>query len=67
MEINSNILDEMRRERKIMLVLRDKGISNYINTDITQINILNPKENENLDLKIQDIVKDKLEFRNNLA
>ena len=29
-EINSDVLDEMRRERKILMVLRDANVDKYI-------------------------------------
>lgn len=39
-EINQDVLDEIRRERKIMMVLQDKNVDNYIAMDITEINIM---------------------------
>ena len=38
-EINQNVLEEMRRERKIMMVLQDAGVDEYIKMDKTEINI----------------------------
>ena len=44
LDINQNVLDEMRRQRKITMVLGDLLlVEQYINADITEIN-LNNKE-----------------------
>ena len=40
-EINLAVLEEMRRQRKIMMVLKDTyKVDEYINIDITDINLL---------------------------
>jgi hypothetical protein len=43
-EINMNVLDEMRRERKIQMVIRDANVDNYIALDMTEINIYKKEE-----------------------
>ena len=39
MEIVDNVMDELRRERKIRMVLADDGIEDYIKLDFNAINI----------------------------
>lgn len=38
-EINWNILDELRRERKIIMVLQDTEVEKYLGFDMTKIDI----------------------------
>jgi len=68
LDINQNVLDEMRRQRKITMVLGDLLlVEQYINADITEIN-LNKKElyeEKSLDIKL--IIQDKLDFRYEFA
>ena len=37
------VLDEMRKQRKIMMVLKDADIEKYIDMDMTQIDIYDQK------------------------
>ena len=36
-----DVMDEMRRERKILMVLRDANVDQYIKMDMTEIDIEN--------------------------
>jgi hypothetical protein len=37
--INYNVIDELRRERKIKMVIGDVGVDEYINMDMTEIDL----------------------------
>ena len=39
--INYNVIHELRRERKIKMVIGDVGVDDYINMDMTEIDIYN--------------------------
>ena len=47
-DITLNMLEELRRERKILMVIRDQGVEDYINFDLSEIDL----EASNHDLKI---------------
>jgi hypothetical protein len=66
-EINMDVLDEMRRERKIQMVIRDANVDNYIALDMTEINIYNKEEWKNSPAPVQLAIQDKLDFRAGLA
>lgn len=66
-EINGNVLDEVRRERKINMVLQDKNVDNYINMDITEIDLYNNDSWKDLSLETKLEITEKLLFRENLA
>jgi hypothetical protein len=66
-EINNDVLEEVRRERKIMMVLQDKSVDSYINMDITEIDISNKENWKNSSLELQLVIEEKLEFRQELA
>ena len=38
-DIIINVMDEMRMERKIKMVLQDLGVDEYVRTDITDIDM----------------------------
>ena len=42
-DINWDVIDEMRKERKIMIVLKDIGVDEYITMDMPEVD-LNDKE-----------------------
>ena len=44
-EIIWDILDEVRKERKILMALKDDNVDEYINTDMTEIDIETAKDN----------------------
>jgi len=67
LEIVNNVLAEMRAERKILMVIQDtNGIDEYINTDITQIN-LRKELDQDLPKETRDILMQKMAFRTELA
>lgn len=37
-----SIIDEMRKQRKILMVLKDSEVEQYIKTDITEIDMTKP-------------------------
>jgi hypothetical protein len=68
LDINQNVLDEMRRQRKITMVLGDLLlVEQYINADITEINLNNKELYEDKSLDIKLIIQDKLDFRYEFA
>jgi len=68
LDINQNVLDEMRRQRKITMVLGDLLlVEQYINADITEINLNNKESYEDKSLDIKLIIQDKLDFRYEFA
>ena len=66
-EINQNTLEEMRRERKIMMVLQDLNVDEYIKMDITEIDLYVDSNWKSLELPVQLAIMDKLDFREKLA
>ena len=47
-EILNDVLDEIRRERKIRMVIQDDNVDQYINMDMTEIDIHKAADNEDL-------------------
>jgi hypothetical protein len=66
-EINMDVLDEMRRERKIQMVIRDANVDEYIALDMTEINIYKKEEWKSSPYQVQYAIQDKLDFRAALA
>lgn len=66
-EIMWDILDEVRKERKIIMALKDDNIDEYINLDMTEIDIITAKDNEDIPHVIQLKCEEKLKFRQRLA
>lgn len=48
-ENSTNLLSEMRRERKILMALQDR-VDEYIKIDLTHVDINKPEEYKKLDL-----------------
>lgn len=48
-----DVLDEVRKERKIMMALTDDAIDDYISLDMTEVNILTSQENNDITLPIK--------------
>lgn len=65
--INYNVIDELRRERKIKMVLNDVGVDEYINMDMTEIDLTDKDSHKELEPKVMLAIKDKLDFRNQFA
>ena len=55
-EIISAVLDEIRRERKVKMVLSDDNVEHYVGLDMTEIDIRKQEIDKNLDLDIQHAV-----------
>ena len=51
-EIIWDILDENRKERKIIMALKDDTVDEYINLDMTEIDIATAKDNKEIPLII---------------
>uniref|UniRef100_A0A7S3MYA8 Uncharacterized protein n=1 Tax=Strombidium inclinatum TaxID=197538 RepID=A0A7S3MYA8_9SPIT len=62
-----HIMDEMRKDRKIKMILKDRGIEDYVNLDITDIDLDALEDLEEYDLPIQIAISEKLDFRKRLA
>lgn len=48
-----DVLDETRKERKIIMVLNDDGVDEYVNTDITELKIEEAKNDSELSLNVK--------------
>lgn len=48
-DINFDVIDELRKERKIFMVLRDRGVDEYINMPMTEVNLYAPETHKELD------------------
>lgn len=62
-EINYDVIDELRKERKILMVLRDKGVDEYINMPMTEVDLYDPQSHKELDEQLRLAIMDKLAFR----
>ena len=52
-EINWDVIDEMRKERKIVMVLRDLNVDEYIFLDMPEIDIYDPNMVKECPLPLQ--------------
>ena len=72
-DIIINVIEEMRMERKIKMVIQGKKVDEYCGVDITDIDMKAVFEdqsiivNSDFDKDIQDILTEKLEFRHLFA
>ena len=66
-DINWDVIDELRKERKIFMVLRDKGVDQYINMRMTEVDLNDHDSFSEYDLELQRAIEEKLEFRAGLA
>jgi len=48
-EINFNVVDELRQERKIVMVINDKNVDEYIDLNITNIDLYDPSSYSHMD------------------
>jgi len=62
-DIIENVMDELRRERKIKMVLADTGIEDYIKLDLEGVTL----DTENLDPDVKQVLMDKKKFKDNLC
>ena len=63
-EIIDNVMDELRRERKIKMVLEDADIEEYIRTDLA---IAETQKEEERSLFTNEVLKDKKKFRGDMC
>jgi len=47
-EINWDVVDEMRKERKIMIVLRDLDVDNYIEMGMAEVDLYDTDSHKEL-------------------
>ena len=52
-DINWNVIDELRKERKVLMVLKDKGVDEYINMKMTEVDLYDEDSHKNLPLDLQ--------------
>ena len=62
-----DVLDEVRKERKILMVLKDANVDDYIDLDMTEIDITTAQDDKELPLNIRLACEEKLKFREKLA
>jgi len=43
-----DVMDEVRSERKILMVLKNENTENYVNLDMTEVDMLNYNEDKSL-------------------
>ena len=65
MEINWNVIDEMRKERKILMVLQDLKVGEYISMDMPDLDIYNEAVVKEQNPELQLCIQEKLEWRAN--
>lgn len=66
-QITMNVIDELRRERKILMVLNDIEVEKYINLDLSGIDLEDTDSHKKLDIDLKKAIFDKLNFREHLA
>ena len=66
-DIMGDVMDELRRERKILMVLNDEDLAHYAKTDMTEVDMLNCTAHDGLEPELEKLVSDKLAFRERLA
>ena len=66
-DITYDVLDEMRRERKILMAIRDAQIEKYIGLDITDIDMADKDSHADLNQEILFAIQDKAEYREVLS
>jgi hypothetical protein len=66
-DINWDVIDELKKERKIFMVLRDKGVDEYINMEMPEIDLYKPETHKDLSQELKYAIEEKLQYRLNLA
>lgn len=66
-EIIQHVMDEMRQERKIAMVLKDTNVDTYITQDLTEIDLYDENTFQDLEVEIKNTIQDKLTFRAEFA
>jgi len=62
-----DVLDECRKERKIIMVLNDENVDEYIGLDMTELDIVAAKKDTELDESLRYACDRKLKFRTRMA
>lgn len=62
-DIIDNVMDELRRERKIKMVLADTGIEAYIKLDLEGVSL----ESDDLSADVRQVLMDKKKFKDKLC
>ena len=60
MEVMWNVLDEVRKERKILMVINDDNVDHYINLDMTEIKMSTFSHQKDLEFHIREACLKKL-------
>lgn len=66
-EINWDVVDEMRKERKIMIILRDIGVDEYIAMAMPEINLYDSESHKELPNDLKLAIEEKLLWRSEFA
>ena len=58
-EIINDVMDEMRCERKILMVLQSKKVNKYINANMTELDLYNQDilKQQMIDLELDEEIK----------
>lgn len=62
-EIVAGILDEMRMERKIMLIIDDEDVDAYVEVDIGGVDLYDTESHKDFDEEKREIIARKAKFR----
>ena len=65
--INYNLMDELRKERKIKMVIDDVNVDEYISMDMTEVDMDDLESHKNLEPDVKYAIQSKLGFRNEFA
>ena len=66
-DITYDVIDELRRERKILMVIKDANVDEYIHLDMTELIPIDAINDKDVDGEIRLALQDKLQFREKLA
>lgn len=66
-DIIRSVIEQMANDRKIQMVITDKIVDDYIDLDMTEIDINNRESWSHLTEQQQLMIEDKLEFRKSFA
>ena len=60
-------MDEIRSERKILKVLRNDNVDSYVNLDMTEVDMLDYKDDKDLSFEVKLACAEKVSFRKRMA
>lgn len=66
-DLSLTVLHEMRKQRKIQMILQGSHVDEYIHLDMTEINVYDPNQWQGADANLKRAIEDKLAFRQKLA